>query len=141
MKRFLKLFRENRSRYECFDCGADRARVVSRANRTLFLNHSLVTSEFILNEIKEKLVGKSNFSSEIAEEAVALFRTRMEIVTPEKLSSPVCRDPDDDNILATAAAGNCAHIITGDKDLLALEQFGETKILSPRAFAEQESFG
>lgn len=104
-----------------------------------FLNHTLVTSEFILGEVKEKLVEKFKYSPETAEEAIALFRSRMEVVTPENLSSPVCRDPDDDNILATAVAGNCECIITGDKDLLVLKQFGEIKILSPREFSDQES--
>jgi uncharacterized protein len=105
-----------------------------------FLNHTLVTSEFILNEVEEKLIEKFKYSPETAEEAVALFRSRMEVVTPENLSSQVCRDPDDDNILATATAGNCECIVTGDKDLLVLKQYVEIKILSPREFSDQEDF-
>jgi len=62
----------------------------------------------------------------------------MQVVTPVALSSPVSRDPDDDNILATAVAGNCDCIITGDKDLLVLEQFEDIKIFSPREFSDQE---
>jgi predicted nucleic acid-binding protein len=62
----------------------------------------------------------------------------MQIVTPVALASPVSRDPDDDNILATAVAGSCDCIITGDKDLLVLKQFEGIKILSPREFADQE---
>ena len=104
-----------------------------------FLNHMLITSEFILNEVKEKLVEKFKYPSETADEAVALFRSRMEVVEPEKLSSPVCRDSDDDNILAAAAAGNCECIVTGDKDLLVLKEYDEIKILSPREFSDQES--
>lgn len=105
-----------------------------------FLNHTLVTSEFILNEVEEKLIKKFKYSPETAEEAVALFRSRMEVVAPENLPSQVCRDPDDDNILATAASGNCECIVTGDKDLLVLKQYGEIKILSPREFSDQEDF-
>jgi putative PIN family toxin of toxin-antitoxin system len=103
-----------------------------------FLNHTLVTSEFILGELKEKLVEKFKYSTETAEEAVALFRSRMQVVTPIALASPVSRDPDDDNILATALAGNCDFIITGDKDLLVLKQFEGIKILNPREFSDQE---
>jgi putative PIN family toxin of toxin-antitoxin system len=103
-----------------------------------FLNHTLVTSEFILDELKEKLVEKFKYSTETAEEAVALFRSRMQIATPAALSSPVSRDPDDDNILATAIAGSCDCIITGDKDLLVLKEFEGIKILSPREFSDQE---
>ena len=103
-----------------------------------FLNHTLITSEFILDELKEKLVEKFKYSTETAEEAVALFRSRMQVVTPVTLSTPVSRDPDDDNILATAVAGNCECIITGDKDLLVLKKFEGIKILSPREFSDQE---
>jgi putative PIN family toxin of toxin-antitoxin system len=84
------------------------------------LHHSLVTSEFILAELKEKLTEKFRFPTERAGEVDALLPSRMELVVPTSLDSPVCRDSDDDNILATAAAGNCECIITGDKDLLVL---------------------
>jgi len=103
-----------------------------------FLNHTLITSEFILGEVKEKLVEKFKYATETAEEAVALFRSQMQVVTPVTLSSPVSRDADDDNILATAVAGNCDCIITGDKDLLVLKQFEGMKILNPREFSDQE---
>lgn len=102
-----------------------------------FVNHAVVVSDFILSELKEKLVEKFKYSLETAEAAAALFRSRMEVVTPDSLSTPISRDPDDDNILAAALAGNCECIITGDKDLLVLKQFGDIKILSPRDFADQ----
>lgn len=103
-----------------------------------FLNHTLITSQFVLEEVKEKLIEKFKYSTETADEAVALFRSRLQVVTPVALSSPVSRDPDDDNILAAAVAGNCDYIITGDKDLLVLKQFEGIKILSPREFSDQE---
>ena len=102
-----------------------------------FVNHTVVVSDFILSELKEKLAEKFKYSLETAEAAAALFRSRMEVVTPDSLSTPISRDPDDDNILAAALAGNCECIITGDKDLLVLKQFGDIKILSPRDFADQ----
>ena len=71
-----------------------------------FLNHTLITSQFVLEEVKEKLIEKFKYSTETADEAVALFRSRLQVVTPVALSSPVSRDPDDDNILAAAVAGN-----------------------------------
>ena len=104
-----------------------------------FLNHTLVTSEFILTEVKEKLVNKFKFSTEIAGEVVALFRSRMEVVSPADLPLPVCRDVDDDNILAAAITGNCNYIITGDKDLLVIKQHNAINIVSPREFSDKES--
>jgi len=100
--------------------------------------HDLVTSEFILNEVREKLVDKFKYTSETADEVIMLLRLRLEVVTPAGLAAPVCRDADDDNILAAAITGNCECIITGDKDLLVLKQFQEIDIVSPRAFQSVE---
>ncbi len=66
------------------------------------LRHSLLTSDFILNETREKLVEKFGYTKDLADEAVSLLRLRMELVAPAKLELQVCRDPDDDNILAAA---------------------------------------
>ncbi|UBF26661.1 putative toxin-antitoxin system toxin component, PIN family [Kovacikia minuta CCNUW1] len=59
-------------------------------------------------------------------------------VEPAPLESPVCRDPNDDTILATALAGGADCIATGDKDLLALKKFGAIDILSPSEFEVYE---
>jgi predicted nucleic acid-binding protein len=65
----------------------------------------------------------------------------MKLVTPEKLEMAVCRDPDDDAILATAVAGNADCIVTGDQDLLVLESFRNIRILRPAQFAPYEAGG
>ncbi|MGH8527539.1 MAG: putative toxin-antitoxin system toxin component, PIN family, partial [Gammaproteobacteria bacterium] len=61
------------------------------------------------------------------------------VVDPAGLASPICRDPDDDIVLATAVAGNCGCIITGDKDLLVLQRFSGVDIVSPGDFLEYEA--
>jgi putative PIN family toxin of toxin-antitoxin system len=104
--------------------------------------HSVITSEFILNELREKLTGKFKYSDadEIAVEA--LLRSRMRVVDPTPLESDVCRDPDDDMVLATALTGKAVCIITGDKDLLILKKFGDIDILAPSGFETyEEQFG
>ena len=101
-------------------------------------HHELVTSEFILAEVREKLVDKFNYTAEVTDDVIALLRSRMEVVVPEALDAPVCRDPDDDNILATAVSGNGQCIITGDKDLLVLKRFQRIDILAPNAFLAYE---
>jgi len=50
------------------------------------------------------------------------------------LQTPVCRDRDDDLILACADTADADYLVTGDKDLLVLERYGRSKILSPRDF-------
>jgi len=41
-----------------------------------------------------------------------------------------CRDPKDDMFLALAASGRAAYIFTGDQDLLILQSFGKTRIVT-----------
>ena len=62
----------------------------------------------------------------------------MEVTVPAALDAPVCRDADDDSILATDVTGKCELIITGDKDLLVLKLFGNVEILSPGDFQKYE---
>jgi putative PIN family toxin of toxin-antitoxin system len=102
------------------------------------LRHTLFISEFILSETQEKLIEKFGYSAELAAEVVSVLRSRMKIVTPSKLESQVCRDPDDDNILAAAVSGNCDCIITGDKDLLVLGRYEGVAIFRPRDFLMKE---
>ena len=47
----------------------------------------------------------------------------------------VCRDPDDDVVLAAAVEGRAAVIVTGDDDLLALGAYEGIPIITPKAFA------
>lgn len=77
--------------------------------------HTIVGSQFILDELHEKLIKKFKYSVGIADEAIGLLQSSMELIVPVPLDEPVCRDPDDDNILAIAITGNCEYIVTGDK--------------------------
>ena len=70
--------------------------------------------------------------------AVQLFADTFTLVTPETLDPPVCRDRDDDVVLATALAGECAAIISGDQELLVLDPFRAIRVLSPLAFWKWE---
>jgi putative PIN family toxin of toxin-antitoxin system len=59
-----------------------------------------------------------------------------EFVNPADLPGPVCRDPDDDVVLATALSGLAEYLVTGDDDLLSLKDYHGVRILSPREFWE-----
>ena len=88
------------------------------------------------------MVGKFKYSDADATAVEALLRTRMRVIVPIPLETSVCRDPDDDIVLATALTGEAACIITGDKDLLSLKKFGEIDILPPSEFeAFEVQFG
>jgi putative PIN family toxin of toxin-antitoxin system len=49
----------------------------------------------------------------------------------------LCRDPRDDRFLELAAAGSASHLITGDRDLLALNPFRGTRIMTPAAMINE----
>jgi putative PIN family toxin of toxin-antitoxin system len=95
----------------------------------------VVTSRELLTELSGALRKKFRFGP-ATREALSEFRRLSEIVKPRPLPGPVCRDRDDDAVLATAIAGSVDVIVTGDSDLLVLRQHGAVKILSPRQFLE-----
>jgi len=97
-------------------------------------SHRLSTSEAILVELHDKLIGKFGVPAEKARRAVDLLRSRMAVIEIAPLAGPVCRDPDDDLVLATAVAARADCLITGDADLLVLERYSEIPILRPGEF-------
>lgn len=79
-------------------------------------------------------VGSSVF--EIIEQYLALAS----LIEAPDIDSVVIRDPDDDAVLACAIASESDLIVSGDKDLLELGQYRETRILSPADFINEIGF-
>ena len=90
----------------------------------------------ILGEIEEKLWLKFGFHPRHAHLLMAFVRRQAKSVTVKGSPPKVCRDPDDDYILAAAVNAGCDYLVTGDKDLLTLKTHGGIPILSPRQFVE-----
>ena len=97
--------------------------------------HDLFTSKGLIDELVATLRRKFRVEPRDVPFLKA-YRERAELVKPRKLERPVCRDADDDLVLATAVAAKAHCIITGDDDLLILERFAGIAILSPRAFVD-----
>lgn len=102
-------------------------------------NHTLISSRALLRELEDKLGGKLGFTRAEARDVLALLKSKLEVVEPASLDQPVCRDPDDDVVLATALSGRCDCIVTGDKDLLVLERFEQIRIFAPGDFWRHET--
>lgn len=103
--------------------------------------HVVISSTPLLNELRDVLERKCRQRPLDARAAVKLFAETFTLVVPEALDQPICRDADDDVVLATALRGDCVAIITGDQDLLVLDPFRGIHILSPSAFWRWESEG
>lgn len=68
-----------------------------------------------------------------------LIKSIEEIARPAPIVQPiplVCRDPQDNKILACAAAGRAEFIVTGDEDLLVLTEYAGIKSVSADAYLE-----
>ena len=67
---------------------------------------------------------------------VALVMALSEVVDLPETLPRVCRDPDDDRVIACAVVGNADVIVSGDEDLLSLQQVGDMLILTAAQFLE-----
>lgn len=66
--------------------------------------------------------------------ALGLFAT-MEIIEA-KSEINVCRDPDDNKFLSCAIDGKCCYVVSGDKDLLSLQECQGVQIVTVAQFLE-----
>lgn len=108
------------------------ARLVRRARKREF---ELYLCPVIISEFSTKLKVKFHCTANEIEQARSLISEAAAALLNEgSLSSPLCRDPDDDLILACAETASAEYLVTGDKDLLILKQHGKCRIFSPRDF-------
>lgn len=98
-------------------------------------SHELCSSEVLLKELATTL--RRKFKVTAADIPwLEEYRAKAILCKPLPLPAPVCRDPDDDLVLATAIEAKVEMIVTGDEDLLILRQYAGIRILSPRQFLE-----
>jgi putative PIN family toxin of toxin-antitoxin system len=98
--------------------------------------HTAIVADELGDELVEKLRTKFGLVPEDLP-LLALYRRHAEWVQARALPEQVCRDRDDDWVLATAVAGGAELIVTGDPDLLVLRAHGAIDIVSPRQFVER----
>ena len=95
---------------------------------------ALVSSPALMAEFAD-VIGRANFDAVLArsntsrERLLAEVRQLAEIVEPPPLPAPVCRDPDDDKVLALAIAAQIDLVVSGDHDLLSLGSYAGIPIV------------
>ena len=99
---------------------------------------TLVTAPALLTELDRVLRYpklQRYYNSVQRKRFVALLMSLSELVElPPGPYPAICRDPDDDLIIACALAGQADLIVSGDDDLLSLQQVGGISILSATEF-------
>ena len=98
----------------------------------------LVASKAVLREYREVAERlHAQFPSVNYRCPLSILESKLTIVRPVALGETVCRDPDDDAIIACALGGKAKVICSGDDDLLALNGFRGLEIMQPSDFCQR----
>jgi len=92
-----------------------------------------VISPEILAELINKLKLKFDFPDDLIKEWEMILKNTLKNVLPF-YKTKICRDPDDNKILDLALFSGAEYIITGYKDLLSLDKYKDTIIITPADF-------
>jgi len=93
---------------------------------TLLFSQALL-EEFIGVAQRPKL--KKYFSLKDLEKLLSQIKNVAEFIVVTS-DVQICRDPKDNFLLALAKDGTATHLISGDKDLLDIKEFDNTKIIT-----------
>lgn len=102
----------------------------------------LCTSSALLDEFDDVL-SRPKFTSRLDQHSVNRrmlvddYSELAVVVTTLPLDARTSRDPDGDEVLACAIAGDCEIIVTGDDDLLVLNEHRGIRILRTSAVIEE----
>jgi putative PIN family toxin of toxin-antitoxin system len=98
---------------------------------------ALVTAPELLAELDRVLAYpklQGYYTEQDRTRFVALVMALSEVVNLPESIPRICRDPDDDRVMACAVVGEADVIVSGDEDLLALERAGDIPILTAAQF-------
>jgi len=104
-------------------------------------HYTLVTSLYLVEELIHvlsypRIAKRIRLDEEELAVILAALLSEAE-VTPGRLHLPgVTRDPKDDAVVACAKEGEADYIVSGDQDLLVLDEYEGIRIVTPRRFVE-----
>ena len=107
-------------------------------SRVLEGTDTLVLSKAILDEVMGILARKFSRDPEALSQTAVLMAEMGEFVKPAR-TVEVFKDDPDNRILECAEAGHAECIVTGDKAMLQLKQYGSIRLVSLREYLSSES--
>ena len=108
------------------------SKILIRGRRKEF---HLISCSTILQEFERVLNKKFSATRDEVQNALKIIsEATHSFVSPSQSVQSVCRDPDDDAILACALEARADYLVTGDMDLIVLKVFKGIRIVTPRDF-------
>ncbi|MDP2156143.1 MAG: putative toxin-antitoxin system toxin component, PIN family, partial [Nitrospirota bacterium] len=96
---------------------------------------TIASCPFIMKELRRILSKKFRLAdAEMASAMEPVTEAIDQIIEHTLKVKGVCRDADDDNILACALAAEAEYLVTGDADLLVLKSYQGIRIITSRDF-------
>ena len=90
----------------------------------------------ILQDVEKVMRRDFNEPEEMIKGQISLILTYAKIVAPKDVGNAVKEDSDDDMILRCSKSINADYIVSGDRHLLKLKKFQNTKIVLPKEFMD-----
>ena len=112
------------------------ARAVDKALES----HDVMLSEALMDELASVLA-RSKFDKYVSRvDRQAFIRRVLQVGNLATVISQVadCRDPKDNMILALALDSSSHQIVSGDRDLLALDPWRRIRVVTPKAFLDSD---
>jgi uncharacterized protein len=111
----------------------------TKLDEIIFSRHSIIVfSQELLDEFLEVVKRpkfRRFFSASDIEEIIETIEEYAEFVRVQT-KIEICRDPKDNFLLSLSVDGNADFLLTGDQDLLDLQNFGETTITTISNFLQ-----
>jgi len=102
---------------------------------------TLITSLYLLEEFAHvlsyhRIAKRLRLREDEVEALLAALLDRAEVTSGELQLPGVTRDRKDDPVVACAVEGKADYIVSGDQDMLVLEEYEAIQVVTPRQFVE-----
>lgn len=104
--------------------------------QVVLADHTLIASETVLDELRRVLRDKMDVPPATVDSAEVFLRRQGVVIERAPALGIAVRDPDDVAVLEQAIAGKADMLVTGDRDLLEIEEDIPIRIVSPRGLWE-----